>query len=406
MRILCVLSKFAYGKQQRGENYDYVHFLPALERMGHEISFFDSGDRSSYGDFSELNAALLTHIDRFRPDVIFCVLMHYEIWLETLDLIRANSPAAIVNWGTDDSWKFTQASRFFAAHVDLHVTTSHMAESAALSGGLTNVMLSQWAASSGDFTKPRAAKDCQYEVSFVGNLYGYRHAWISELRDNGIEVATFGHGSEGGVVEAHKIPDIYNSSLISINFSGAGDGGLKGMGSAARQIKARTFEVPGSGGFLLTESAPDLERYFVAGTEIEVFQTPAELIAKVNYFRDHPVERDRIACAGHRRTLEHHSYERRFAEILVQLRPVLEGRRNRAWAISVRDLTAQVAQHRAGWATAWLRGFLVTPFSLLFGKARGVRAARRFLYEMSWRVCGEVTYRARGLPGRLFYGES
>lgn len=406
MRILCVLSKFAYGKQERGENYDYVHFLPALERMGHKISFFDSGDRSSYGDFSELNAALLTHIDRFRPDVIFCVLMHYEIWLETLDLIRANSPAAIVNWGTDDSWKFTQASRFFAAHVDLHVTTSHMAESAALSRGLTNVMLSQWAASSGDLTEPRAAKDCQYEVSFVGNLYGYRHAWISELRDNGIEVATFGHGSEGGVIEAHKIPDIYNSSLISINFSGAGDGGLKGLGSAARQIKARTFEVPGSGGFLLTESAPDLERYFVAGTEIAVFGTPAELIAKVKYFRDHPVERDRIACAGHRRTLEQHTYERRFAEILVRLRPVLEGRRNRTWTISVRDLAAQVAQHRAGWATAWLREFLVTSFSLLFGKARGVRAARRFLYEMSWRMCGEMTYRARGLPGRLFYGES
>jgi spore maturation protein CgeB len=406
MRILCVLSKFAYGKPERGENYDYVHFLPALERMGHEIGFFDSGDRSLYNDFSELNAALLAHVDRFRPDVIFCVLMHYEIWIETLDLIRNNSPAAIVNWGTDDSWKFTQASRFFAAHVDLHVTTSRMAENRALSAGLANVMLSQWAASTGDLAEPRAANECRYEVSFVGNLYGYRRAWISGLRDSGIDVANFGHGSERGVIDAREIPAIYNSSLISINFSGAGDVSFKGVGSAGRQIKARTFEVPGAGGFLLTEAAPDLEQYFVDGREISIFETPADLIAKVKYFRDNPSERDRIARAGHLRTREQHTYEKRFAEILARLQPVLDERRHRVWTTSAGDLAAPAAQHRTSRATGWLRQFLTVPFSLVFGKERGVRAARRFLYEASWRICGDATYRARGLPGRLFYAES
>lgn len=406
MRILCVLSKFAYGRPERGENYDYVHFLPAFERMGHEISFFDSGDRRSYSNFAELNAALLAHVDSFRPDVIFCVLMHYEIWFETLDLIRASSPAVIVNWGTDDSWKFEQASRFFAAHVDLHVATSAAAENRAASSGLSNVMLSQWAASTGDLAEPRPAKDCRYEVSFVGNLYGYRREWIAELRDNGIDVANFGQGSKGGVVDARDIPGIYNNSLISINFSGAGNVGLGNSGSAGRQIKARTFEVPGAGGFLLTETAPDLERYFSVDTEVAVFQTPAELIAKVRYFRNHPTERDRIARAGHLRTREQHTYEKRFAELLARLQPVLTERRHRAWAIQARDLGGAVAQHRTGRATKWLRKLLVAPFSLLFGKERGVRAARRFLYEMSWRMCGEGTYRARGLPGRLFYGES
>jgi len=406
MKILCVLSKFAYGKPERGENYDYVHFLPALERMGHEISFFDSGDRHSYRDFSELNAALLEQVDRFRPDVIFCVLMHYEIWIETLDLIRNNSPSAIVNWGTDDSWKFTQASRFFAAHVDLHVTTSRMAENRALSAGLANVTLSQWAASTGDLAEPRSANECRYEVSFVGNLYGYRRAWISRLRDSGIEVVSFGHGSEGGVINAREIPAIYNNSFISINFSGAGDAAFKGMGSTGRQIKARTFEVPGAGGFLLTEAAPDLERYFADGREIAVFETPADLIAKAKYFRDNPSERNRIARAGHLRTREQHTYEKRFAEILARLQPVLDERRHQAWAVRTADLAVPIAQHRANRAVAWFRQFLIAPFSLLFGKERGVRAARRFLYEMSWRICGEGTYRARGLPGRLFYGES
>src|SRR6516225_3554866 len=147
MKILCVLSRYAYGRPDRGENYDYVHFLPAFEGLGHEIDFFDSGDRSLYRDFADLNVALLDRVADWRPDVIFCVLMAYEIWFETLDLIRTKSPVVVVNWGTDDSWKFAQASRFFAGHVDLHVTTDRSAAEAAPSQGLQNVFLSQWATS-------------------------------------------------------------------------------------------------------------------------------------------------------------------------------------------------------------------------------------------------------------------
>ena len=44
-----------------------------------------------------------------------------------------------------------------------------------------------------------------------------------------------------------KIPEIMRQSVISLNFSNSRQG---------RQIKARTFEVPGAGGFLMTETAP------------------------------------------------------------------------------------------------------------------------------------------------------
>src|SRR5262245_44211741 len=120
--------------------------------------------------------ALLEQVDSWRPDIIFCVLMHFEIWFETLDLIRNHSPAVIINWGTDDSWKFEQASRFFCQHVDLHVTTDKASGEAALSRGLENVLLSQWAASSATFAEPLHSRSCRYDVSFVGSMYGYRAA--------------------------------------------------------------------------------------------------------------------------------------------------------------------------------------------------------------------------------------
>jgi spore maturation protein CgeB len=53
-----------------------------------------------------------------------------------------------------------------------------------------------------------------------------------------------------------------------------------------------------------------------------------------------------------------------------------------------------------------LRAILVSTFSLAFGRRRGARAARRFLFELSWRIAGARTYSASGWPGRIFYRES
>jgi spore maturation protein CgeB len=406
MKILCVLSRYGYGKPERGENYDYVHFVPAFERLGHEVGFFDSGDRSLHGDFADLNVALLDRVASWRPDVIFCVLMHYEIWFETLDLIRTQSPAVVVNWGTDDSWKFAQASRFFAEHVDLHVTTDRAVAEVAPSRGLDNVFLSQWAASTATFAEPCSSQSCRYDVSFVGSLYGYRARWIAALRASGIAVSGFGHGTENGVVGAAEIPEIYRTSRISLNFSGSGQNPDAAGRRDQRQIKARSFEVPGAGGFLLTEIAPELDRFFVIGSEIAAFDSLDELVARARYYLDHPDERDAIARAGHARTIAEHTYEQRISEALEKLRPLQAKRRTRPWALPAGALAKSVAQHRGKVLTGGLRSLLTASFSLVFGRERGPRAARRFVYELSWRLTGAATYCARGLPGRLFYAES
>jgi spore maturation protein CgeB len=406
MKILCVLSRYAYGRPERGENYDYVHFVSAFERMGYDVSFFDSGDRSLYGDFADLNVALLERVAICRPDVIFCVLMHYEIWFETLDFIRARSPALIVNWGTDDSWKFAQASRFFTDHVDLHVTTDLLTAKGAPSRRINNVYLSQWAASAAPLAEPCPSQSCRYDVSFVGSMYGYRAEWIAALRASGIAVSCFGYGTENGTISAAEIPEIYRTSRISLNFSGSGrnSGGMEKLDQ--RQIKARTFEVPGAGGFLLTEFAPGLERYFKIGNEIATFSSPSELVEKVRYYLGRPDERDVIAHAGHVRVTAEHTYEQRISEILERLK-LLQGQRGvQPWTVSAEALAPCVKQHRSKILAGRLRSLLINSFSLAFGRERGARAARRSAYELSWRLCGATTYGARGLPGRIFYTES
>jgi spore maturation protein CgeB len=99
-----VFGQHAYGDTSRGEGYEYVNFLPAFRRLGHDVSFFDSLTRDSYADFSSLNRALLRRVEETSPDVVLCVLMHYEVWLETIRLIR-DSGTIVINWATADSWK-------------------------------------------------------------------------------------------------------------------------------------------------------------------------------------------------------------------------------------------------------------------------------------------------------------
>jgi spore maturation protein CgeB len=85
------------------------------------------------------------------------------------------------------------------------------------------------------------------------------------------------------------------------------------------QIKGRNFEVPGSGGFLLTERLPHLEEYFELGREVAVFDSPEDLVDQVGYWLDHSDERASVAELGYRRVLAEHTYDHRFARIFESI---------------------------------------------------------------------------------------
>ena len=85
------------------------------------------------------------------------------------------------------------------------------------------------------------------------------------------------------------------------------------------QIKARNFEVPGCGGFLLSGQAENLADYYVDGQEIVIFKNLRDLIDKIRYYLEHDEERARIAEAGYERTFREHTYEHRFREFFARI---------------------------------------------------------------------------------------
>jgi spore maturation protein CgeB len=277
-----------------------------------------------------------------------------------------------------------------------------------MTDGLSNFLLTQWAANAEKLQEPLPADQCRYPVSFVGSAYGNRPRWIAQLGKRGIEVACFGHGWPNGPVSAEDVPRIIRESVISLNF---GDSGIVMDGlipRRSRQIKARIFEVPGAGGFLVTENADNLGDFYIPGKEIGVFDGIDDLAARIRHFLAHPEERDRIARAGHVRTRAEHTYDLRFRNLLeTAMRPGhVEAASREQCRIDFSEFSALAKIHETGWLMRAFRSCLLVPCMILFGRQRGPRAARRLLFEISWRLGGRRTYSAAGLPGRLFYRES
>jgi spore maturation protein CgeB len=240
-------------------------------------------------------------------------------------------------------------------------------------------------------------------VSFIGQRYGRRPDFIRALERAGIRVECFGHGWPRGSVAGENIAPLMRRSRISLNFSGQGYASR--FLPQRRQIKARVFEVPGAGGFLLSEWAPGMDRYYRLGEEIDVFRTKEELVSKVQYYLQNPEIRDACARRACERTAMEHTYDARLRELLEftvgQRAQMPSGTGQIDWI----RFGEAASRHTVSPFLRMLRTALTGAARPFVGKKRAPRAARRFLFELSWRFAGRGTYSANGLPGRLFYHE-
>ncbi len=388
MKILCVFGKYQYGKKERGLSTEYFSFVSALKKLGYEIVFFDSWDRTLYNDFIELNKNLVKIVEEEKPDIIFSVQLGYEIWLETWDHIRFNNKCKTINWCTDDSWKYKEHSKFLAPHFDLMVTTyeeflpKYKAQN-------TNAMLSAWAVPIQWIQKPKKAKECKYQVSFVGAAHGDRKNKIDKLRDAGIDVSCIGYGWEGGAIDANEIPKIFNDSIISLNFANS---------SGENQIKARVFEVTGSGGFLLTEDARNLDKV-LNNNEIALFDNIDDCIKQIKYYLNNLELRDSLVMNSFQKTSKNYTYANRLNEIIDVVQTI--EKKN----IEKIDFSKVTDKHKSTLFLDLLKSLLLFIGNLIYGKDKGKRFARRVVYEFSWRIFGEDTYKSKGIVGRMFYDE-
>jgi spore maturation protein CgeB len=384
MKALCCFGKHSYGVPSRGLSPEYVAFVPAIESLGYKVELFDSLEQGQHKSYLTLNVALLEAILESKPDLFFCVHLQCEIWIETLTAARQIPNIKMVCWTTDDSWKYFQSSRFYAPFYDRVATTYDYMVAQYIKDGNKNVHLSQWAASRERLQPPATNGKYRYGVTFVGSAHGGRRRYIENLMTMGIYVECFGHGWEHGPVTTDEMYTIFNSSAISLNFANS---------RGRNQIKARTFEVPGAGGFLLTDVAPGIEEFFEPNEEIVCFGDIPDLAEKIRFYLGNLDARDRVASKGFSRVLTNHTYDVRVAKLL-----------NFSVSSTVSlvrtDLTFSERQSAPLNIIRYLTSFLG---SLLFGRNKGKRAAKRLIFELSWRLQGVRAFSSKGWSSRIFH---
>jgi spore maturation protein CgeB len=334
VRILYVGMADDYGDPSRGPSFEELNFRSSLEGMGHEVVAFDFMARMKRDGTEAMRKDLVELAAETQPDLSFFLLFTDELDAPTIRAVGRAGGAPTVNWFADDHWRFEGFSRHLAPAFDLAVTTDPDALPKYRAAGIGNVHLSQWACNRYAYSKVTDA--IEHEVTFVGQPHGDRRAVIDRLRAAGHRVECWGFGWSLGRIDNAEMVRVFSSSRVNLNLSnsstpdetlrmrvgrwlGRGPAQAPVRGPRPPQIKGRNFEVPGCGGFLLTERVPHLERYFELDREVGVFTDADDLVEKVGYWLADEDERAAVAAAGHRRVLAEHTYDHRFAAIFRAL---------------------------------------------------------------------------------------
>ena len=330
MRILYVAMEHDYGDPERGASFEETNFRSALEGMGHELHPFDFRARMDAIGREEMNRELVSTAADVRPDLAFVVLFEGELDPGTIREVGRAGGCLTINWFADDHWRFEGFTRHYAPAFDWSVTTDREALAKYRAIGYERVVLSQWGVNRYAYSK--TADALEHDVTFVGLPHGDRREVVARLERAGHPVECWGQGWPNGRLDHAGMVHLFGASAVNLNLSNSSTphrtprarlgAMVRGRWSEVgrpqprpSQIKGRMFEVPGSGGFLLTENVPHLEDFFVPGREIGVFSDTDDLIAQVRYWLDHPDERAAVTEAGHRRALAEHTYDHRFADI-------------------------------------------------------------------------------------------
>lgn len=323
MKVLFSAIQFDYNDQSRGYSFEYENFYKVLKCMKDiEFIYFDTCDFWSSEKREEINKNLIAVVEKEKPDILFNFFYRDQISKETYLYLKNNTNTILVNWFADDHWRFdgsANPSKEWCWCFDYCITTDKQALQKYFDIGYYNVILSQWGCNHNDYAKKNLPY--KYEVSFVGQPHGNRKEVINYLKNNGIDVSCFGYGWDEANpnksrVSQEEMINIFNQSKINLNLSNSS------VTNVPQQIKGRNFEIPSCGGFLLTSEVDYLDEYYHVGNEVVCYHSLDDLVNKIFYYLTHEEERETIRQAGYVRTLQNHTYEKRFNDIFFEVSKV------------------------------------------------------------------------------------
>jgi hypothetical protein len=318
------LEEIAAERGWTCEIVDEGNWLAPLERsLARKVVFRLLRGRPA--TFWALNAATLRAARRLRPELLLVVKGAY-LHPRTLERIKRETRACLVNYATDDPLNPRASTRWLVASIpryDLYACTKRSIMEDVRAAGCPavayvpfaykpGVHFPELAATAGD--RSRFASD----VVFVGGCDGDRVAYLEELtaRCPDLRIRVYG----GYWDREARLRQCHGGLVLGREYRLATGGARIALNLVRRANRdghtMRTFEIPACGGFMLAERTKEHEELFADEREVGYFMSPGELVEKVRYYLGRDGQRSRMIAAAHERvTTGGHTYRHRLLEI-------------------------------------------------------------------------------------------
>jgi hypothetical protein len=254
---------------------------------------------------------------QLAPDVILFYARPNLLSEAVFQTLRGRWHCPVFGMNLDDKLEFFPYQRFRSAsgnnyvrwgkQFDLNLTNCVAATEWYGQHGLACLYSPQGVHLTADLTLPTSL-DYQYELSFLGSRKPERALIIDQLAAAGIPVQLFGSGWPNSQwVESPNA--VFRSTQINLGI------GFASPSLTLTTTKGRDFECPGVGACYLTTYNWELVNLYELGKEMLCYRSVEELIEMYSWYRKRPEECLKIAQAAWRRSVNEHTWEKRFRKV-------------------------------------------------------------------------------------------
>lgn len=311
--------------------YAYAQsFIEPLQKIGFNVNVFNYRKKiypltqskiSSYLNTRAINNALIKQVTAQKPDIIFFIKAE-TISAATIRHIKKVYNPYLINFYPDSPFALWNGNSNKEVLLSLPVIDCFLIWSEELipalrSAGAQKSIFFPFAFDESLFSPTLTLTEQEKafytsDVSFIGTWEPEREWWLTQLCTGlpTLNVAIWGNEWGKNIAQnsplKNKIRDnaiygitmrkVFMTSKIVLNF-------IRRQNLQAHNM--RTFEVPASNAFLLTQRTDDqAEKLFTEDENITCFENVSELIDKVNFYLQHRQERERIRQNGFIRAQE------------------------------------------------------------------------------------------------------
>jgi hypothetical protein len=312
MRILILGAGGAYRTE--------ASLVRAAEALGHVARVIDAlGWRRRLGGAS---ARLIRwRVDRFTPDFVLCTRHAAAVGADALPgLLRGRRSAF---WFFDATTPLPPGAARLARLTERSFTTYGYQIEALRGAGAAEVhFLPQGMDPALDTPAASAPEAYRCDVSFVGSGQFPRRQEVLRELSAACRLQIRGphwNGTSGdlpvvgGPVRGPQFCRVVRGAALSLGINALSEQGLERLGGTSNRL----WRVLGAGGCFLGEWVDGVETFARHGEHALWYRSPAQAVALVHHYLADPEARSRIAEAGRRHALEHHTYTHRLARLLA-----------------------------------------------------------------------------------------